>query len=161
MPVEIFRVDDRLVHGQVAVGWGRALPLGFIVLVDDTVAASEWERELYRLGTPADMQLFVETVGSAAARMAEFHARPDRGMVLTSDIDTMDRLSVALPSITRVNIGGLHHRPGCAECLAYVFLTPADAARLSAMSHRGVTVVAQDLPGAAEVPLSALLIASR
>lgn len=157
MPVDVHRIDDRLIHGQVVVGWGQALPLGFIVLVDDSVAANEWERDLYRLGTPPEMQLFVETVDSAVARMPDFDARADRGMLLTSDVATMERLTRAVPSITRVNLGGLHHRVGGAQRLAYVFLTPADAARLTAMGERGVTVTAQDLPGADEVPLSALL----
>ena len=161
MPVEVFRVDDRLIHGQVVVGWGRALPLGFIVLVDESVAANEWERDLYRLGTPPDMNLFVETVDSAAARMAEFQARPDRGMVLTADVATMNRLSLAVPSIARVNLGGMHYRAGCAQRLAYVFLTPGDAATLSEMAARGIVVTAQDLPGADEVPLSELLAGAR
>ena len=37
--LELFRIDDRLIHGQVVVGWGQPLDLGFIVLVDDEVAA--------------------------------------------------------------------------------------------------------------------------
>jgi len=40
------RIDDRLIHGQVVVGWGQPLDVGFIVLVDDAVASSDWEREL-------------------------------------------------------------------------------------------------------------------
>ena len=39
MPVELYRIDERLIHGQVVVGWGRPLELRFIVLVDDEVAA--------------------------------------------------------------------------------------------------------------------------
>ncbi|HVZ50195.1 MAG TPA: PTS sugar transporter subunit IIB [Gemmatimonadaceae bacterium] len=157
MPVDVYRIDDRLIHGQVVVGWGQALPLGFIVLVDDAVAASQWERDLYRLGTPPDMDLFVETVDSAVARMDEFKTRPDHGMVLTGDVATMDRLSLALPGLTRVNLGGLHHRAGCRQRLAYVFLTGADGERLTAMAARGVVITAQDLPGADEVPLAELL----
>jgi PTS system mannose-specific IIB component/fructoselysine and glucoselysine-specific PTS system IIB component len=38
--LELFRIDDRLIHGQVVVGWGQPLDLRFIVLVDDEVAAS-------------------------------------------------------------------------------------------------------------------------
>ena len=47
MPIALYRIDDRLIHGQVVVGWGQPLELRFIVLVDDDVAASEWEQELY------------------------------------------------------------------------------------------------------------------
>ena len=43
MPIVLCRVDDRLVHGQVVIGWGRPLDVEFIVLVDGNVAASPWE----------------------------------------------------------------------------------------------------------------------
>lgn len=161
MPIEVFRVDDRLVHGQVVVGWGQRLDLGFIVLVDDTVAGNDWERELYAMGTPPEMTLFVETADAAVARFAELNARRDAGMLLTADIATMERLAAHLPAIRAVNIGGLHHRGGRTARLPYVFLSPEDEAGLAAMSARGVRITAQDLPGADEVPLDTLLAGRR
>ncbi len=44
MSVVLYRVDDRLIHGQVVVGWGQRLGVGFIVLVDDGVQANDWEQ---------------------------------------------------------------------------------------------------------------------
>ena len=46
MTLVLNRIDDRLIHGQVVVGWGQPLDVRFIVLVDDLVAASDWEKEL-------------------------------------------------------------------------------------------------------------------
>ncbi|MDA1081277.1 MAG: PTS sugar transporter subunit IIB [Gemmatimonadetes bacterium] len=157
MPIECFRVDDRLVHGQVVVGWGQSLRLGFIVLVDDTVAANDWECELYSMGTPPEMTLFVETTDSVVLRLPEFDARADAGMLLTADIPTMGRLVQSAPRIRAVNIGGVHHRIGRTWRLPYVFLSPEDDAALAAIASCGVRVTAQDLPGADEVPLEALL----
>ncbi len=157
MAIERFRIDDRLVHGQVVVGWGQPLSLGFIVLVDDVVAVNDWERELYRMGTPPEMELFVETVESAAARMAEFELRPDAGMLLTGDIATMDRLTAAVPAIRTITIGGIHHRQGRSACLSYVFLSESEIAELTVIAARGVSIVAQDLPVSNEVPLDDLL----
>jgi mannose/fructose/N-acetylgalactosamine-specific phosphotransferase system component IIB len=33
--IVLFRVDDRLIHGQVVVGWGRPLGVSRVVLVDN------------------------------------------------------------------------------------------------------------------------------
>jgi mannose/fructose/N-acetylgalactosamine-specific phosphotransferase system component IIB len=131
--------------------------LGFLVLVDDVVAVNDWERELYRMGTPPEMELFVESVESAVARLPEFQARRDAGMLLTGDIATMNRLSAAAPSITTVTIGGIHHRQGRTACLPYVFLSDAEIAELAEMAGRGVRIIAQDLPGSDEVALDDLL----
>ena len=40
MTLLLHRIDDRLIHGQVVVGWGQPLDLGFIVLVDDIAQAT-------------------------------------------------------------------------------------------------------------------------
>ena len=157
MPLDHFRIDDRLVHGQVVVGWGQPLALGFIVLVDDVLAASDWECELCRAGTPPGMDLFVETVESAVARLPEFQSRADAGMLLTGNAGTMGALCAAVPAIRAVTIGGLHHGPGRSPRLSYVFLSDADIAGLAEMTARGVRIVAQDLPGTRAVPLDELL----
>lgn len=157
MAIELYRVDDRLVHGQVVLGWGQPMCAGFIVLVDDTVAGNDWERELYRMGTPPGMDIFFETVESAAKRIDEFNARHDAGILLTGDVGTMNRLTAAAPAIQTVNIGGLHHRQGRAPKLAYVFLSAEDEAGLAAMVARGVAVTAQDVPASDPVAIESLL----
>jgi PTS system mannose-specific IIB component/fructoselysine and glucoselysine-specific PTS system IIB component len=157
VPIELYRVDDRLIHGQVVVGWGQPLNLGFIVLVDDAVAASAWEQELYRMGTPPEMDVRFESVASALAHLGEYEARPDAGMLLTGDIETMRRIVEGAGTIRRVNIGGVHHRAGRTERLRYVFLTPDEERALRDLAARGVAVTAQDVPATAPVPIESVL----
>ena len=54
MSIALYRVDERLIHGQVVVAWGNLLHPERIVVVDDALADSTWEQELYTLGLPAD-----------------------------------------------------------------------------------------------------------
>ena len=161
MPIALYRIDDRLIHGQVVVGWGQPLELGFIVLVDDEVAASDWEQELYRMAVPPEMAVHFLTVAEAAARLGEFDQLPRRGIVLTGGVDTMGRLVQAGHGQVRtVNVGGLHHAAGRTARLRYVYLTSAEAQGLQAMADAGVDVTAQDVPTARMVPLDELLHAS-
>ena len=153
MPIELYRIDDRLIHGQVVVGWGQPLKLGFIVLVDDAVAASEWEQELYRMGAPPEMQVYFDSVERAVARLPEYEARPEPGMLLTGDIDTMCRLVAGAGTIRRVNLGGVHHRQGRVARLGYVFLSADEECALRRLTDRGVAVTAQDLPASTPVSL--------
>ena len=113
MPIDVCRIDERLLHGQVIVGWGRRLGLGFYVIVDDRIAASDWERDLYASSLPEGVHSFFLTTAEAVDRLAELDARPDAGMVLTSGTDTMRRLAEAgVLEGKPVNIGGLHAAPG-------------------------------------------------
>ena len=157
MPVELYRIDDRLIHGQVVVGWGQPLDLRFIVLVDDEVAASDWEQELYRMGVPPEMEVFFESVDGAVDRHAQYAADARPGLMLTGDIETMRRLVRGVGSIRRVNLGGIHHRSGRVQRLRYVFLTPSEEAQLRDLARTGVNVIAQDVPAARPVPLEDVL----
>ncbi len=63
------------------------------MLVDDAVASSDWEQELYRMGVPPEMDVFFHDVGAAAARIPVYRADPRAGLLLTGDIATMQRLA--------------------------------------------------------------------
>ena len=155
--IELFRIDDRLIHGQVVVGWGQPLDLTFIVLVDDEVATSEWEQELYRMGVPPEMAVHFHTVEAAAAKLAEYQRDERRGALLTGDIETMIRLVELTGAIARVNLGGIHHRTGRTQRLRYIFLAPDEENSLRALAARGVEVSAQDVPAARPLALNEVL----
>lgn len=161
MSIALYRIDDRLIHGQVVVGWGQPLDLRFIVLVDDEVAASEWEQELYRMGVPPDMAVYFYGVDDAARALPSLQSDPRPGIVLVGDIGTMSRLvESAHGTIRQVNVGGVHHSPGRTPRLRFVFLTPSEEAGLRAIERHGVDVTAQDVPSARPVPLDELLNAT-
>jgi len=155
--LDLFRIDDRLIHGQVVVGWGQPCGIGFLVLVDDEVARSDWEQELYRMGVPPEMDVFFDSVDTAVRRLPEYRNDRRVGMLLTGDIQTMERLVERATDIRAVTVGGVHHKPGRVARLRYVFLSPEEEARLRALEGRGVTVIAQDVPGATAMPLDHLL----
>lgn len=157
MAIELFRIDDRLIHGQVVVGWGQPLDLAFIVLVDDEVANSEWEQELYRMGVPPEMDVHFDTVEDAARKLTAYQRDDRRGALLTGDIETMARLSEITGAISRVNLGGIHHRTGRTQRLRYIFLAPEEEQALRTLVSRGIDVSAQDVPAARPLALSEVL----
>jgi len=157
MPIVLSRVDDRLVHGQVVIGWGRPLGVEFIVLVDEGVAASPWEQDLYRMAVPAEVELRFVTVAEAAAQLGAWQAGGRRGVLLTGDVATMAALYRADPAVVhRINLGGIHHRPGRRERLPYLYLTDEELRGLVALEAAGAEIAAQDLPTSAPVPLRTL-----
>lgn len=158
MPIALYRIDDRLIHGQVVVGWGQPLDLGFIVLVDDVVAESEWEQELYRLGVPPSMDVYFASADEAAQEIARYTSDRRTGMLLTGTVATMLTLArTAARPIPAVNIGGIHHREDRTQKLRYLFLNKTEEQELRELAALGVAVTAQDVPSAASHPLEQLL----
>lgn len=157
MPVELHRIDDRLIHGQVVVGWGHPMALGFIALVDDAIAESPWEQELYRLAVPPEIDVYFASVADAAGRHAAWNADPRAGILITGTVDAMVRLAALVPEMHAVNLGGVHHGAGRSERLRYLYLSPDEERALAALQARGVAVSAQDVPTGSPVPLRELL----
>ena len=148
MGIVLLRVDERLIHGQVTVGWGTDLGVDRYVVVDDELPTRFSERELYTLGVPEGAVAEFHTVVEARGRLELWEGEATRTVLLTRDLDHMLRLAGAGALEGRtVNLGGLHHAPGRSRCLAYLFLGGTDLERLRGLAAEGVAVSAQDLPG--------------
>jgi PTS system mannose-specific IIB component/fructoselysine and glucoselysine-specific PTS system IIB component len=158
MAIVLFRVDDRLIHGQVVIGWGRPLGVTRIVLVDDAVSASDWEQDLYRMAVPPDIEVAFVDVAGATAHLGEWEKDGGRTLVLTGDLGTMAALRTAVPTVVQhVNLGGVHHRPGRRERLPYIYLTDEELRTLVSLEQGGADVTAQDLPTTQPVHVRSLV----
>jgi PTS system mannose-specific IIB component/fructoselysine and glucoselysine-specific PTS system IIB component len=153
MTVALYRIDDRLIHGQVVVGWGQPLAASFIVLVDDEVSNSDWEQDLYRMGVPPQIEVIFASVDQAAAQLPAWEADARVGILLVGDVETALALATRVPGLRRFNVGGVHHRTGRKERLRFVYLSDEEAGKLRQLAARGVEVTAQDVPTARAVPI--------
>jgi mannose/fructose/N-acetylgalactosamine-specific phosphotransferase system component IIB len=158
MSIVLFRIDERLIHGQVVVGWGGQLRPDVFVVVDSGLASSEWEQELYLLGVPEGAEARFLSPEEARRSLPGLRSAPERAVILTRDVATM--LAIARGGVMEgesVNLGGIHSQAGREEVLPYLFLDDEDRERLREMVKEGIRVAARDLPGSHEVPLSELL----
>ena len=154
MSIVLCRIDDRLIHGQVVVGWGRALGIDLIILVDDQVAASSWEQELYRMAVAPEIEVRFVTVAQASKELAAWQSNGKRGLLLTGDLESMATLHGSSPGIVhKINLGGIHHRAGRRERLPFVYLTDQELRRLQELEAGGAVITAQDLPTTPPVAL--------
>jgi len=156
VPIVLYRVDERLIHGQVVIGWGHQLRPDRYIVVDDELSASEWEQDLYRLGS-GDVDVLFSTADEARERLPEWRADGLRSILLTRETSTMRRLAEGrLMDGEHVNLGGLRHGPDRTEVLTYLHLNADDLRDLEAIAAAGVDVTARDLPDAHKVSLETL-----
>jgi PTS system mannose-specific IIB component/fructoselysine and glucoselysine-specific PTS system IIB component len=153
MTVVLFRVDERLIHGQVVVGWAHRLHPRRVIVVHDAVASSAVEQDIYRSGLPEGIEAVFWTEAEAVARLPRVLESDEPAFVLTEDLETMWRLAVAGVAIAEINVGGLHASPERERVLPYVCLGDSDLKRIRELEAAGVRVTAQDVPTAAPVRL--------
>jgi PTS system mannose-specific IIB component/fructoselysine and glucoselysine-specific PTS system IIB component len=151
-------VDERLIHGQVVIAWGSQLNPARYLIVDDELATSQWEQELYRLSVPEGVPAEFESGAQAVQLLPAWQSEEVRSVLLTRDVTTMLNLAQAgLLEGVSVNLGGIHHAPGRTQVRSYIYLDEGDRKRLLRLEELGVTVYARDLPDSVRVPLSTLL----
>lgn len=154
----LFRVDDRLLHGQVVLGWGVPLGARAFLVADDLLASDADAVLLYEGMAPEG-----STVRILALETAEREAAEHGALCQTRDAILVVRGLAAAARLLRagvpgpLNLGGLHLREGARERLPYLFLTPDDEALLRSLAAEGHEIFAQDLPRHRSVPLSELL----
>ena len=155
MPLELLRIDERLIHGQVLVGWGRPLALDFYIVVDEALAASEWEQELWASALADEESAEFLGVDEAVRRFGELSRRAARGALLTRDTGTMRALAErgCLDGRT-VNVGGVYPGEGRKKILDYVHLSPEETEDLRRIGEHA-SVSARNLPTAPEIRLDA------
>lgn len=157
MSLSLVRLDDRLIHGQVVIGWVQALAATHIMVVDDRVHDNEWEQEIYRLGVPAGLGVSFESVEEAVGRVAEWLKVPERVIVLIGGVATAARLCDRCDAIKNLNLGGVHDGTDRRQRLPYVYLSDDEAGQLRDLSDAGVTITAQAVPTESPVPLDKVL----
>ena len=141
-------MDERLIHGQVTVGWGSRLkPLRYVV-IDDGLPDSDFERDLHRLGVPEGSEAEFHSVAEGRARLSGWMSEEFPIVLLTRDLDHMLRLAAGDELRgERVNLGGIHYRAGRTQVLPFLYLGQTEREQIQALGAEGVEVSAQDLPG--------------
>jgi len=146
MPIKLARIDDRLIHGQVVLGWVPAVKPDRIIVANDRVANSDWERKFYSSCVPPEIRVSFSTL-EETARQVNGDLFKGEGLLLlvesARDALALHRAGVAMKD---VNVGGLHYHEGSVELLPFVFLTEEERASLRELVKRGVTLCAQDVP---------------
>lgn len=152
MTVVLARVDDRLIHGQVTVGWCQHLHPDHLVLADNAVAADPWQSRVYASSVPPRIRVSILSVAEAVNHLRT--ADPaQRVLVLTGNVPAMaDLVSLGAP-IDRVNLGGLHMGPGKREVFPFVYFDEVDLKSLLRLVNADVQLLAQQVPGGKEFRL--------
>lgn len=145
MSVNFYRIDDRLVHGQVMTGWTKIYNTGRIFVVDDGCAADPFTCKVMRMSVPKGYE--VKIFGLEDAVNAILDDPPDKKtLVLTKTPETMLGLIERGISMAELNVGGMGYLPGRRVVLRNIQLTPQELETLHKIAAHKVRVYFQIVP---------------
>ncbi len=146
MAVILYRVDDRLVHGQVTVGWARALQPDTIIIVDEEVASDPWEEKLFQSAVSEPMKVEVWSAKDAIARLKASLDPDHRAFLITRNLKTMKHLVEGGIRISSVNLGGLHFSHNKTQILPYISVDADDIKILKQFRDMDIEIDVRDVP---------------
>lgn len=150
MPIVLARVDDRLIHGQVTVGWSERLRPDHIILASNEIAADPWQSRVYASSVPPSIAVSVLSLARAAAALRSGDVADQRTIVLTATPAEMSDLAHLGAPLPAVNIGGMHFGTGKVEMLPFVFIDRLDLEAMRRLLATGLALFAQQVPGGRE-----------
>jgi mannose/fructose/N-acetylgalactosamine-specific phosphotransferase system component IIB len=156
--IVLFRVDDRLIHGQVVLGWGTVLKPDRIVVADDRVAANEWERDLYAAAAPPDIKVSILSLSEAAAQIkAGIFDGEKLFLLVKQPKSVLTLMDLGLP-VSEVNVGGIHYREGREKIIENVYIDADERSVMRELAKRGVTLDGRALPSSKAVTLNSRVV---
>ncbi len=146
MPEVLFRVDDRLIHGQVVEAWVPYLKADEIVVVSDEIAADELRRTIMRFSTPEGVELRILTVSESFAYLSGGAARLNTLVLLPGLKEAVELITRGL-TMRSLNIGGMHYSAGKNFSIGKaIFLSDEDRLHLRSISAAGVQLEGRGVP---------------
>jgi mannose/fructose/N-acetylgalactosamine-specific phosphotransferase system component IIB len=144
--ITLLRIDDRLIHAQVVIGWGSVLHPDRIVVADDSVASNDWEKNLYLTAAPPEIKVSILSFEETVARINGGVFDKENVILLVRNPQGVLRLMDLGLDVEEVNVGGLHYREGSKKIFDDVYLDDETRMAFRELVKRGVTLEARALP---------------
>lgn len=157
MPLVQVRIDDRLIHGQVVVGWRNVLNPERIMLCSDEVANSDWQKTIYLSAVTNDIAASVLTLQETIRYLKSPKANEERILLLVDNPKTVVDLVGAGVKIKEVNVGGMHFRPGKNQIAPFIFVDEKDIEYFRQLYEWGIKLEGRDVPTRSPIDLAAKL----
>ncbi|WP_276896016.1 MULTISPECIES: PTS sugar transporter subunit IIB [Orbaceae] len=154
MIVEI-RVDDRLIHGQVALVWTKKLNAKAIVVANDHASKDNIQQMTLKMATPENVKLAIKSMQDAVQLINNPKAKDMRIFVLVNSICDALFLSENIDDIERINIANVGRFDGVDETeksklSSTILLSKSEQVALEQLLASNRKVVHQIVPDNAE-----------
>lgn len=159
--VVLARVDDRLIHGEVVTAWTPTMRANRIIIVDDEVAADQFNVRVVKALAPAGTKCFVYSVEKASEKLMVKGLPDERIIVLAKTPTTFSRLIKNGVPLKEVNLGGAGIRGERKPFINNVSLDPQEVIACEEMQKAGCRVYYQLVPEQGVQEIDAALKAAK
>jgi PTS system mannose-specific IIB component len=146
MSIVLARIDSRLVHGQVLEAWVPYVDADCIVVANDEVAGTSFQRMVMQAAVPSSIKLIIGTVEESATILSSADLMRKRVLLLFSSSEDALRVRNLGVDFPKLNLGNMHTSQGKDRYTCTIALDQDDIETLKQVEEQGVTIVSQCVP---------------
>lgn len=147
MDIRLLRIDDRLIHGQVATTWAKVTGISRIIVVSNEVADNPLQKALLKQAAPPEIKANVISV-SKLIRIASHPLLNDVKVMLlfTNPTDVMNCYRQGI-QFNSVNIGGMKFTEGKKMVTHFISVNQQDIDAFVYLDSIGIELEIRKVPG--------------
>lgn len=144
--IKLLRIDDRLIHGQVAFAWTKYLGINCMLVANDLVVNDELKKMMLNLAKPPGVKLILLSVADAVSFLNGEESEKYTTFVLVDKAADALSLCQGTKRIPSVNVGGMRMSEGKRMISPAVAVDDADIQAFEQMASIGVEVEVRQVP---------------
>ena len=103
--IQLLRLDERMIHGQVAIKWSRHIDINRIVVANDYAAHDHIVQKSLMMAAPSTCKVAIKTVEESIKLLNDPRASELKVLLIANNPDDTLKLIESVPGIPKVNIG--------------------------------------------------------
>ena len=156
MPINVARIDDRLIHGQVITTWVKNYDIEQVLVINDKVAGDKVQQSVLTMSAPPGLKVLVFGVQQFIEILKKTPIKKRTMLLFTNSIDVNALVEGGL-SLEKVNVGGMRMQDGRHQLSRAVSVTPEEEQAFKNLISKNIPVEVQMVPKDPIVDLQSLL----
>ncbi|HEY4326676.1 MAG TPA: PTS sugar transporter subunit IIB [Mucilaginibacter sp.] len=144
--IKLTRIDDRLVHGQVAFTWTPALGADCLLIANDKVAKDEFMKMTLGLAKPAGAKLLIKSLKDAAVFLNDERSRNMKVLLIINSVNDAYEMANAVDEIKSINFGGLRLKDNAKLISKAIAVSDDDAKIIKELLKKGIELEIRQVP---------------
>ncbi len=153
--IVLTRIDNRLIHGQVATQWCTSIGANLILVANDDVATNSLRQGLMDMAAPAGVATRYWSIEKTIANIHRASDAQKIFIVCDSPTDVLKLVEGGVP-IKKVNIGNMHMAEGKRQVATTVAVDDKDVAAFTKLKELGVELEIRKVPSEGSEDISKL-----
>lgn len=157
MGVKLVRIDDRLIHGQVATTWIKNYEIEQVLIINDKAANDPIQKSVVGLAAPPGVKVMIFGVDQFINILKKSEIKKSTMLLFTTSTDVLKIVESGLVDIKEVNAGGMRFNDTRKRLTKAISVTPEEEQAFVKMMDKGIKINVQMVPKDTSVDFKTLI----